>query len=62
MFEEFRENKYGFFDWMSSNSNTTLLHNLMPSSNPGDRKVTVSIFFIQGVCFAVIPFYSHYYF
>ena len=41
---------------MPSISNTALLQTLLYSSDPGEKGVAGSVFFIQGICFAVIPF------
>ena len=53
VFVQFRENKYGTFNWGLQEVHATLLENLVknPESQPKG-----SIFFIQGMCFARIPF------
>ena len=58
VFAQFRENKYGIFNWGLQKVHATLLENLV--QNP-ESQSTGSIFFIQGMCFAIIPFSSHYY-
>ena len=47
---------------MSSISNPALLQTLVYSRDPGDIGVAGSVFFIQVVCFAVIPFNSFFLF
>ena len=55
VFAQFRENKYGIFNWGLQEVHATLLENLV--QNP-ESQSTGSIFFIQGMCFAIIPFSS----
>ena len=47
-----------YFNWCLQEVHATLLENLV--QNP-ESQSTGSIFFIQGMCFAIIPFSSHYY-
>ena len=47
-----------YFNWGLQEVHATLLENLV--QNP-ESQSTGSIFFIQGMCFAIIPFSSHYY-
>ena len=58
VFAQFRENKYGIFNWDLQEVHATLLKKLV--QNP-ESQSTRSIFFIQGTCFAIIPFSSRYY-
>ena len=58
VFAQFRENKYGIFNWVLPEVYATLLENLV--QNP-ESESTGSIFFIQGICFEIIPFSSPYY-
>ena len=58
VFAQFRENKYGIFNWGLQEVHATLLENLV--QNP-ESQSTGSIFFIQGMFFVIIPFSSHYY-
>ena len=58
VFAQIRENKYGIFNWGLQEVHATLLENLV--QNP-ESQSTGSIFFIQGMCFAIIPFSSHNY-
>ena len=55
LFAQFRENQYGIFNWGLQDVYATLLENLV--QNP-ESQSTGSIFFIQGMCFAIIPFSS----
>ena len=57
-FAQLSENKYGIFNWGLQEVNATLLENLV--QNP-ENQSTGSNFFIQGMCFAIILFSSHYY-
>ena len=54
---QFRENKYGIYNWGLQEMHATLLENLVQNT---ESQSTGSIFFIQGICFAIIPFSSHY--
>ena len=58
VFAQFRENKYGIFNWGLQEVRATFLENLV--QNP-ESQSTGSIFFIQGMRFAIIPLSSHYY-
>ena len=58
VFAQFRETKYGIFNWDLQEVHATLLKKLV--QNP-ESQSTRSIFFIQGTCFAIIPFSSRYY-
>ena len=49
------KNKYGIFNWGFQEVHASLLENLV--QNP-ESQSTGSIFFIQGMCFAIIPFSS----
>ena len=52
-FPQFRENKYGILNGGLQQVHATLLKNLV--QNP-ESQSTGSISFIQGMCFAIIPF------
>ena len=58
VYPHFKENKYGTFDWGLSGVNADLLNNLVP--NPESQTIG-SFFFIQGMCFTIIPYNSNYY-
>ena len=55
VFAQFQENKYGLFNWGLQEVHATLSGNLVQNPETG------SIFLIQGMCLAIIPFTSHYY-
>ena len=57
-FPQFRENKYGILNGDLQQVHATLLKNLV--QNP-ESQSTGSISFIQGMCFAIVTFSSHYY-
>ena len=58
VFAQFRVNKYAIFNRGLQEVHATLLENLV--QNPESQSAG-SIFFIQGMCFAIIPFSSHNY-
>ena len=58
IFPQFRDNKYGILNGGLQEVHATLLKNLV--QNP-ESQSTGSIFFIQGMCFAIVTFSSHYY-
>ena len=55
VFLQFRENKYGIFDW-GQLWNYNLLGNLV--QNP-ESQTTGPVFFVQCMCFAIIPYNSN---
>ena len=55
---QLQENKYGIFNWGFDRSACYSFRKF--SSNPESQSILL-IFFIQGMCFAIIPFTSHYY-
>ena len=57
VFPQFRGNKYGIFD-RGRCGNDILLDNLVQNS---ENQTTRSVVFVQGMCFAVIPYSSNYY-
>ena len=52
--QEFRENKSGTFDWGQLGNDNLL-------NNSAESQTTGFAFFVQGTCFAVIPYNSNFY-